>query len=284
MFIYPYIYPYFVSLSALFLMLFQCFVCNKSFTRAQHRSSHIRLKKDDAHQLYLATQRQNILDQISTTVEAATSAAANASASVPDHVAIQEYDVDVDDLPSSFNMDVDSLSEVYSDSEQGMISGPELTLSEGEDNEMSQPLAGPMNGTGVGLDNDDLEDIEDILAQTFDFLPDPELDNLEGKDAIESSVTSSKHARRTLVDIEGEQPTYRWHQNAGKVYGQEPTMHARWQALFGAIGPDIQPYQPFHSRLDWEIAQWAVKEKISQKSFNRLLIIPQVKYVLLLAL
>ncbi|KAE9389172.1 hypothetical protein BT96DRAFT_762258, partial [Gymnopus androsaceus JB14] len=35
-------------------------------------------------------------------------------------------------------------------------------------------------------------------------------------------------------------------------------------------------YKPFRNRLDWEIAQWAVKEKIHQKSFNRLLNIPQV--------
>ncbi|KAJ3819830.1 hypothetical protein F5880DRAFT_1466499, partial [Lentinula raphanica] len=34
---------------------------------------------------------------------------------------------------------------------------------------------------------------------------------------------------------------------------------------------------PFASRLDWEISQWAVKEKVSQSSFNRLLKIPQVK-------
>ncbi|KAJ3737970.1 hypothetical protein EV360DRAFT_9234, partial [Lentinula raphanica] len=35
-------------------------------------------------------------------------------------------------------------------------------------------------------------------------------------------------------------------------------------------------YSPFASRLEWEISQWAVKEKVSQSSFNRLLEIPQV--------
>ncbi|KAJ3711596.1 hypothetical protein C8R42DRAFT_544044, partial [Lentinula raphanica] len=36
-------------------------------------------------------------------------------------------------------------------------------------------------------------------------------------------------------------------------------------------------YSPFASRLEWEISQWAVKEKVSQGSFNRLLKIPEVK-------
>ncbi|KAJ3756691.1 hypothetical protein EV360DRAFT_30984, partial [Lentinula raphanica] len=36
-------------------------------------------------------------------------------------------------------------------------------------------------------------------------------------------------------------------------------------------------YSPFPSRLEWEISQWAVKEKVSQSSFNRLLKIPQIK-------
>ncbi|KAJ3717349.1 hypothetical protein C8R42DRAFT_564469, partial [Lentinula raphanica] len=36
-------------------------------------------------------------------------------------------------------------------------------------------------------------------------------------------------------------------------------------------------YQPFESRLEWEISQWAVKEKLLQKSFDRLLKIPELK-------
>ncbi|KAF5350297.1 hypothetical protein D9757_014923 [Collybiopsis confluens] len=55
-------------------------------------------------------------------------------------------------------------------------------------------------------------------------------------------------------------------------------VHSRWQALFngGSIGSDKR-YEPFQSRLDWEVAQWAVKENISQTSFDRLLKIPLVK-------
>ncbi|KAJ3765991.1 hypothetical protein FB446DRAFT_614419, partial [Lentinula raphanica] len=42
-------------------------------------------------------------------------------------------------------------------------------------------------------------------------------------------------------------------------------------------GKEESTYSPFASRLEWEISQWAVKEKVSQSSFNRLLEIPQVK-------
>ncbi|KAF9058790.1 hypothetical protein BDP27DRAFT_1240270, partial [Rhodocollybia butyracea] len=36
-------------------------------------------------------------------------------------------------------------------------------------------------------------------------------------------------------------------------------------------------YHPFASQLDWEIAQWAVTEKISQKALDCLLNVPQVQ-------
>jgi hypothetical protein len=72
--------------------------------------------------------------------------------------------------------------------------------------------------------------------------------------------------------------TWQWHPSAGKVYRYEPTVHQQWQGLFSMEGTNAnEGYQPFTSRLDWEVAQWAVKEKIPQRSFNRLLRIPQVR-------
>ncbi|KAF5388791.1 hypothetical protein D9757_005570 [Collybiopsis confluens] len=38
-----------------------------------------------------------------------------------------------------------------------------------------------------------------------------------------------------------------------------------------------ESYRPFNSRLEWEVTQWAVKQRISQKAFDRLLKIPEVK-------
>lgn len=248
-------------------MLFQCFVCDKSFTRAQHRSSHIRLKQDNAHRQYILTQQQNVMRQFSTTVESATSAAAHPLPMGSPAAFVQHNDVDRDDLPSSFNMDVDSSCEEYSDGEQSIISGPVIPVEEFHDHDEPE-LYAQTNDFLAALDIDE-------LPESFDFLPDPDLDVAEGEAGPGPSTASSEHTRRTLIDIEGEKPTYKWHQTAGQVYGQEPMIHARWQALFNA-GPDIQAYKPFNSRLDWEMAQWAIKEKIPQKSFNRLLSIPQV--------
>ncbi|KAJ3728250.1 hypothetical protein C8R42DRAFT_533312, partial [Lentinula raphanica] len=62
---------------------------------------------------------------------------------------------------------------------------------------------------------------------------------------------------------------------AGKVLRREANVHERWQRILS--GESNEAYKPFNSRLEWEIAQWAVKEKISQSSFNRLLNIPDIK-------
>ncbi|KIK60604.1 hypothetical protein GYMLUDRAFT_112684, partial [Collybiopsis luxurians FD-317 M1] len=67
------------------------------------------------------------------------------------------------------------------------------------------------------------------------------------------------------------------HPTAGKVVRQEPVPQARWQSLFsGEDSSGDSEYKPFNDRLDWELAQWAVQEKIPHKSFDRLLKIPQV--------
>ncbi|KAJ3710089.1 hypothetical protein C8R42DRAFT_550773, partial [Lentinula raphanica] len=68
---------------------------------------------------------------------------------------------------------------------------------------------------------------------------------------------------------------WQWNDRAEKVIRQEANVHERWQRILS--GKSNESYQPFNSRLEWEIAQWAVKEKISQSSFNRLLNIPDIK-------
>lgn len=254
------------------LMAFQCFVCDKYFSRAQDRSSHIRLKKDDGHKQYLQQQQQHIIHQFSATVEAATTAAANNSPNLPpilNDVSVRWNDVDTDDLPSPWNMDIDTAeSDLYSDDEHSIISCPEVPILDDDDhNHIEETMAAASYALGgIDLDN---------IPEAFDFLPDPDLDVPEGESSATPSTAEARGARRTLVDLDAEEPTYKWHQTAGQVYGQEPTNYARWQSLFN-LGPEIHAYEPFKSRLDWEVAQWAVKEKISQKSFNRLLNIPQV--------
>lgn len=72
-----------------------------------------------------------------------------------------------------------------------------------------------------------------------------------------------------------------WNESAGKIYRHEPSVHARWQTLFTRQASSLDGYEPFCSQLDWEVAQWAVKEQISQTSLNRFLKIPDVSVTLL---
>ncbi|KAE9395470.1 hypothetical protein BT96DRAFT_1043715 [Gymnopus androsaceus JB14] len=166
----------------------------------------------------------------STTVEAATSAAATiTSARTPilDNVSVQWNDVDCDDLPSSWNMDVDSPeSDAYSDDEESIISGAEVPVVEDDDNDESEIFVQTMAAASHALGGLDLDDI----PEAFDFLPGPDLDVAEGEAGPGPSTAAYQRTRRTLIEIDAEQPTYKWHQTAGQVYGHEPTIHNHWQA------------------------------------------------------
>lgn len=67
-----------------------------------------------------------------------------------------------------------------------------------------------------------------------------------------------------------------WHPTAGKVEFLDQTALERWTKLWGNQRDDS--YKPFLSQIDWELAHWAVKEKIPQGSLDRLLRIPQVSF------
>lgn len=256
-------------------MSFRCFVCEKYFSRAQDRTSHLRLKKDDAHKQYYKQQQETIIQQFSTTVEAATSAAANIASermSLLSHVSVKWNDVDQDDMPtSSWDMDIDPpQSQEGSDDEQSMMSGDEVPVIDNEEND-PEPFLEAMDAASHALGITD----SNAIPEAFDFLPDPELDRIEDEAGPRPSTAQNQATRRTLVEIDAEQPTHRWHQTAGQIYGQDTMIHARWKTLFNTVS-DSKAYHPFNSRLDWEIAQWTVKEKIPQKSFDRLLDIPEV--------
>lgn len=123
-------------------------------------------------------------------------------------------------------------------------------------------------------------DLED-LVKVFDFLPNPDLeDAAEGEADLGPSTASYHCMHHTLVDDDIQSHTYQWHPSAGQVYKQEETVHTRWRTPFTVDRDANSEYKPFRSRLDWEITQWAVKEKIPEKSFNRLLKVPQVIFYL----
>lgn len=70
-----------------------------------------------------------------------------------------------------------------------------------------------------------------------------------------------------------------WHPTAGEVLSVNVTLQERWKKLFDNQD-NAKNYQPFCSRADWELGQWALKEKIKQGSFNKLLNLPGVSFCL----
>ncbi|KAJ3767171.1 hypothetical protein FB446DRAFT_625254, partial [Lentinula raphanica] len=78
-------------------------------------------------------------------------------------------------------------------------------------------------------------------------------------------------------DEEDEEDKCKWHPTAGEVIRLDKDVQQRWKGICSRKEEtDAGCYSPFSSRTEWEIAQWAVKDKISQGSLNRLLQIPQV--------
>ncbi|KAE9388862.1 hypothetical protein BT96DRAFT_1003805 [Gymnopus androsaceus JB14] len=193
-------------------MSFLCFVCNKSFSRLQDRSSHIQLKKDDAHQQYLRQQEQNLTHHFWTTVEAATSAATtipSARSPILDNVSVQWNDVDRDDLPSPWNMDIDSPdSDIYSDDKQSIISGAEVPVVEEDDNDETEIFTQTMAAAAHTLGGLDLDDI----PEAFNFLPDPDLDVAEGEAGPGPSTAAYRRTRHTFIEIDAHQQKLFWAQ------------------------------------------------------------------------
>lgn len=78
--------------------------------------------------------------------------------------------------------------------------------------------------------------------------------------------------------------------SAGAQIRMADSLYERWAQLFGqstvpedpappnaSVPPTHNIYTPFASKLDWEIAQWMVKDGIGHNSFNRLLNIDGVR-------
>ncbi|KAJ3832638.1 hypothetical protein F5878DRAFT_547871 [Lentinula raphanica] len=121
---------------------------------------------------------------------------------------------------------------------------------------------------GTNLDDLDLDNI-------FNFLPnedDIELPNLHAHPVS----APPQPIQRSLIDDEDNIPV--WDSKAGEVYGVDKDIEQRWRGISSQKDEEeARCYEPFASRLEWEVCQWSVKEKISQNSFNRFLKIPQVQ-------
>lgn len=247
-------------------MSYPCFVCERKFGRSQDRASHIRLKQDDAHRQHVEAQSRKLTTSFVNAVEITTGATTTISLNDPPP-SVQCTNVDSGDIPSSTAMIIDTRDNDDEDDSASIASSPAEVVDDHED------------GMNDKFWNEVMKDVSNgaELDEAFNFLPDPDLDDVAQGDP---GTGPTPERRRTLVDDNVEERTWRWNDDAGWVYGHKHPVHGRWSSLFSSTSAE-NDYQPFNSRLDWEIAQWAVREKISQTSFDRLLNIPQVLFPLL---
>ncbi|KAF5356508.1 hypothetical protein D9757_014228 [Collybiopsis confluens] len=223
---------------------------------------------DTKHRKYQALQTKNISSRFARTAEAALTAA-----NEPSRVS---FGVPPSDTASSEN----TIGAMNIDDEETIGYDTDDTDGDIVDVTMGGPLDEEERRHNKAFDMA-LDQAADILlaaednGDTFDFLPDPVLPPPNS-----SNPPAPTPVIWSLFEEDTEFRTWRWHPTAGKVYGHQPDCHRRWEALFSSNNPEFsEAYRPFSSRLEWELAQWAIKEKITQSSFNRLLRIPQIMQV-----
>ncbi|KAJ3967517.1 hypothetical protein EV361DRAFT_973150 [Lentinula raphanica] len=148
-------------------------------------------------------------------------------------------------------MDVDSEEDIQDEQVEILVTDKSSAQTEDADLERT------MNRSFQELYGADIEEVFNFLPEAEDVNPDP-----------------PPSINRNLVEDEDKE-TWMWHPKAGKVLRWKESVYKNWLGI--SSGKEEDQYGPFASCLEWEISQWAVKEKVSQSSFNRLLKIPQLK-------
>ena len=102
---------------------------------------------------------------------------------------------------------------------------------------------------------------------TIEDLPDEDDPNFHDTDAWS----------RMEDELDSEVVYYQEFPNAGKVYRTDGEVHRAYSKIVTGQHPD-NPFHPFASQLDWEIARWANEDGPGQAAFTRLLNIDGVSY------
>ncbi|KAF5377988.1 hypothetical protein D9757_009835 [Collybiopsis confluens] len=257
-------------------------VCKRRFSRLQDCHAHINQKRDSKHHAHRQRQARDLQTHFRDTAEAvhlAHSQSRVAASHLRNNLerdilakypaaVVKSFQVDPDALDDS----EDSLPSVDVDMDEAGDILCEAEELDSEERRVEDAFEQIIDGAarevwGVGLDDIDTK---------FDFLPDSE-PSKEGPGSY-AETPSRGPMHRSLADDDDQQCIWQWHPTAGEVLRKEPMVYRRWKNIFSSAGGEnVSCYEPFTSRLEWEVAQWAVKEKISQKSFDRLLKIPEVK-------
>ncbi|KAF5364854.1 hypothetical protein D9757_012748 [Collybiopsis confluens] len=221
----------------------------------QDRDLHLQLKSDKAHKKHCSLQTQNLSHCFSTAAEAAVNAVISTSSRsshapprrTAEYPGSKTAAADASGPPQDDSrMDVDLNTESDGDGMDDAKGG--LYVSE-EDPELLKQIEERKDA----LFAETLEQVAAIMledANTFNFLPDPAVQNTTSVEQEEVVDTPSGATYRRIN---------RWlYEDAEETRCSEG-------------------YHPFSSRLEWELAQWAIREKISHSSVDRLLQIPRVK-------
>lgn len=245
------------------LMLFNCPVpgCRHSYSSSAPLRSHLAQASGKAHQDYY----DNLYRALNFDLSAATTAIHARQPTSPSTTLFQrasevEVEEDEEDDGEEDDLDVEGLEVPDSVEDQR---DRELVVETVEEEEELDAVAEVM---GDLLQELQLASEEELA----EYLPVPNL----GEEIETPPDSEASPLHRKLV----EPPDTRvsdWHSTAGKVEFLDQTALQRWTRLLG--NQQDETYRPFDSQIDWELAHWAVKEKIPQGSLDRLLGIPKVR-------
>lgn len=131
-----------------------------------------------------------------------------------------------------------------------------------------------------GIDADVWETImDDITPIRLDLRDSMQMD-IDDQEEEGSSSFRRLMLGRTLQDSEDDwteeevDKKYR----AGEVKAMQSKLEKEWKKRFG-MNVDRETLDPFSSRLDWEVGNWAIRDSASNSAFDRLLAIPEVSHI-----
>ncbi|KIY61549.1 hypothetical protein CYLTODRAFT_495200 [Cylindrobasidium torrendii FP15055 ss-10] len=149
-----------------------------------------------------------------------------------------------------------------------------------------------------GVDVEQQEHDEELASddELFEVVPPPVVigEAGPGPSTLRARIDRLPGARARYFDAEDDSAeggrVVETYTSAGAQIRMSDSLYTHWGQLFGqptfpkdASSPDepLPPnhniYTPFASKMDWEIAQWMVKDGIGHNSFNRLLAINGVQ-------
>lgn len=242
--------------------------CGRSYLSAAPLGSHLAQASDGAHRKYYDNLYCTLNFDISAAPTAPT-ASAETRIAFETHVAYRVHENNVDEDDDDVDNDGGGEPELL-DTAELQVDRKIVVESVQEEEEEEEELDAVAEAMGDLLRKFELTSEEELA----EHLPVPDFGEPEEQTAGETPEL----LHRRLLDPPDAQ-VIDWHPTGGQVEYMDRTALDRWMKLTGNQ-PD-GTYKPFRSQIDWQITHWAVKEKISQGSLDRLLSIPQVSLLLL---